>query len=158
MWKKMNCAFSPYFVITFVHWFLLELDTVWNNRGDGKLTIKMYVSKTDGVKGVWYHWQVSLAAYKQTECKHYKDKKLSLLPGSAVWLPLLLTLLIMLPKGHKLLEELFLRIFAEPDLSREVNLMTFLAPVCSRLKLDFFSTAVKSSRVFQVHPNLLLKI
>jgi len=63
----------------------------------------------------------------------------------------------MLPKGHKLLEELFLRIFAEPDLSREVNLMTFLAPVCSRLKLDFFSTAVKSSRVFQVLPNLLLK-
>lgn len=80
-----------------------------------------------------------------------------LLPGSAVWLPLLLTLLIMLPKGHKLLEELFLRIFAEPDLSREVNLMTFLAPVCSRLKLNFFSTAVKSSRVLQVHPNLLLK-
>lgn len=63
----------------------------------------------------------------------------------------------MLPKGHKLLEELFLRIFAEPDLSREVNLMTFLAPVCSRLKLDFFLTADKSSHVFQVHPNLFLK-
>lgn len=80
-----------------------------------------------------------------------------LLPGSAVWLPLLLTLLIMLPKGHKLLEELFLRIFAEPDLSREVNLMTCLASVCSKLRQDFFSTAVKSSHVFQIHPNLLLK-
>lgn len=27
-WKKTNCAFSPYFVIAFVHRFLLELDTV----------------------------------------------------------------------------------------------------------------------------------
>lgn len=63
----------------------------------------------------------------------------------------------MLPKGHKLLEELFLRIFAEPDLSREVNLMTFLASACSKLKQNFFSTAVKNSHDFQIHPSLLLK-
>uniref|UniRef100_A0A8D2M7G7 Uncharacterized protein n=1 Tax=Zonotrichia albicollis TaxID=44394 RepID=A0A8D2M7G7_ZONAL len=39
----------------------------------------------------------------------------------------------------------------------EVNLMTFLASACSKLKQDFFSTAVKSSHVFQIHPSLLLK-